>query len=78
MPPSDGKVRLTNYEARGYGNYVILRHPNGLETVYGHLNKALVKPDQVVRARTADRAWEAPAAVLVRTSISRPVIWDMP
>ena len=46
----DGKVRLTNYEARGYGNYVILRHPNGLETVYGHLNKALVKPDQVVRA----------------------------
>jgi len=46
----DGKVRLTNYEARGYGNYVILRHPNGLETVYGHLNKFLVKPDQVVRA----------------------------
>ena len=46
----DGKVRLTNYGARGYGNYVILRHPNGLETVYGHLNKALVKPDQVVRA----------------------------
>lgn len=46
----DGKVRLTNYEAKGYGNYVIIRHPNGLETVYGHLNKALVKPDQVVRA----------------------------
>lgn len=46
----DGKVRLTNYEAKGYGNYVILRHPNGLETVYGHLNKFLVKPDQVVRA----------------------------
>lgn len=46
----DGKVRLTNYEARGYGNYVIIRHPNGLETVYGHLNKHLVKPDDVVRA----------------------------
>lgn len=46
----DGKVRLTAYEARGYGNYVIVRHPNGLETVYGHLNKALVKPEQVVRA----------------------------
>lgn len=46
----DGKVRLTNYEARGYGNYVIMRHPNGLETVYGHLNKFLVKPDQVVKA----------------------------
>lgn len=46
----DGKVRLTNYEARGYGNYVIIRHPNGLETVYGHLNKHLVKPEQVVKA----------------------------
>lgn len=46
----DGKVRLTNYEGKGYGNYVIIRHPNGLETVYGHLNKFLVKPDQVVKA----------------------------
>lgn len=46
----DGKVRLTAYEARGYGNYVIIRHPNGLETVYGHLNKHLVKPDQTVKA----------------------------
>ncbi len=46
----DGKVRLTAYEAKGYGNYVIIRHPNGLETVYGHLNKHLVKPDQVVKA----------------------------
>lgn len=46
----DGKVRLTNYEAKGYGNYIIIRHPNDLETVYGHLNKALVKPDQVVKA----------------------------
>lgn len=46
----DGKVRLTNYEARGYGNYVIIRHPNGLETVYGHLTRPLVKADQTVRA----------------------------
>ncbi len=46
----DGKIRLTNYEANGYGNYVIIRHPNGLETVYGHLNKHLVKPNQVVKA----------------------------
>ena len=46
----DGKVRLTAYERKGYGNYIIIRHPNGLETVYGHLNKTLVKADQVVRA----------------------------
>lgn len=46
----DGKVRLSAYEAKGYGNYLILRHPNGLETVYGHLNKSLVKPDQNVKA----------------------------
>ncbi len=46
----DGKVRLTAYEAKGYGNYVIIRHPNDLETVYGHLNKPLVKPDQYVKA----------------------------
>lgn len=46
----DGKVRLTNFERRGYGNYVIIRHPNELETVYGHLSKFLVEPDQYVKA----------------------------
>lgn len=46
----DGKVRLTNYEARGYGKYVIIRHTNDLETVYGHLNKFLVEPNQYVKA----------------------------
>lgn len=46
----DGRVRLTNFERKGYGYYVILRHPNGLETVYGHLSKFLVKPDQYVKA----------------------------
>ncbi|MCH5213719.1 MAG: M23 family metallopeptidase [Muribaculaceae bacterium] len=45
-----GKVRVVNYEGNGYGNYVIIRHPNGLETVYGHLNKQLVKENQVVTA----------------------------
>lgn len=46
----DGKVRLTNFERRGYGYYVIIRHPNELETVYGHLSKFLVKADQYVKA----------------------------
>eukprot|EP00825_Cyclidium_porcatum_P042418 TRINITY_DN5800_c0_g1_i6.p2 TRINITY_DN5800_c0_g1~~TRINITY_DN5800_c0_g1_i6.p2 ORF type:complete len:210 (+),score=12.36 TRINITY_DN5800_c0_g1_i6:3-632(+) len=34
----------------GYGYYVVIRHTNGLETVYGHLSKQLVSPDQVVKA----------------------------
>ena len=43
-----GKVRLTRFERGGYGYYVILRHANGLETVYGHLSRFLVKPNQTV------------------------------
>ncbi len=46
----DGRIRLTNYERKGYGYYVIVRHPNGLETVYGHLSKFLVEPNQYVKA----------------------------
>lgn len=46
----DGKVRVVKYEAGGYGHYVVVRHDNGLETVYGHLSRALVKPGQRVRA----------------------------
>lgn len=46
----DGKVRLTKYERRGYGYYVVMRHDNGMETVYGHLSRFLVKPDQWVKA----------------------------
>ena len=44
-----GKVRLTRYDRRGYGYYVIVRHHNGLETVYGHLSKFLVKPNQDIK-----------------------------
>ncbi len=46
----DGKVRLVKYEAGGYGHYIVVRHDNGLETVYGHLSRTLVKPGQRVRA----------------------------
>ncbi len=46
----DGKVRVCEYERRGYGYYVVVRHPNGLETVYGHLSKFLVSDNQVVRS----------------------------
>ncbi len=46
----DGKVRIVRYEGRGYGKYVVIRHNNGLETIYGHLSKQLVTEDQEVRA----------------------------
>ena len=46
----DGKVRVKRYERRGYGYYLVLRHPNGLETVYGHLSQFLVDQDQEVKA----------------------------
>ena len=45
-----GKVRVVRYEAKGYGNYVVIRHNNGLETIYGHLSKHLVRENQTVRA----------------------------
>ena len=45
-----GKVRIVRYEGRGYGKYVVIRHYNGLETIYGHMSKQLVTEDQEVRA----------------------------
>lgn len=46
----DGKVRVKQYERRGYGYYLVLRHPNGLETVYGHLSRFLVEENDVVKS----------------------------
>ena len=46
----DGKVRITSYQRRGYGHYVVVRHNNGIETLYAHLSKKLVKANQNVKA----------------------------
>lgn len=48
----DGKVRVVKNEGdrRGYGKYIVIRHPNGLETLYGHLSKQIVSEDQIVKA----------------------------
>ena len=46
----DGVVRTTGYEKKGYGYYVVVRHYNGLETVYAHLSKVLSFRGDVVRA----------------------------
>ena len=45
-----GKVRVVKYDANGYGKYIVIRHNNGLETIYGHLSKQIVSPNQTVRA----------------------------
>ncbi len=45
-----GKVRVVRYDVGGYGNFIVIRHYNGLETVYGHLSRQLVDENQVVKA----------------------------
>lgn len=46
----DGIVRLARYDRYGYGHYILIRHYNGLETLYGHLSKRLLKPGDMVKA----------------------------
>lgn len=45
-----GKIRYATYNTGGFGNLVIIRHNNGLETFYAHLSKLLVFPNQDVKA----------------------------
>jgi hypothetical protein len=45
-----GKVRYARYNEGGFGNLVVVRHFNGLETFYAHLSKHLVVPNQEVKA----------------------------
>ena len=49
----EGKIRITRTEKYGYGYFVVIRHDNSLETLYGHLSKILVTPDQFVKAGEA-------------------------
>ena len=47
----DGVVRYAKYNRGGFGNLVIIRHYNGLETYYAHLSKLKVMVNQVVKAK---------------------------
>lgn len=49
----DGKVRIVEFQRGGYGNVVVIRHANGLETVYGHHSRNLVQAGDVVKAGDA-------------------------
>lgn len=44
-----GKVRVST-SMRGYGNLVVIRHENGLETFYGHLSRRDVQSGDFVNA----------------------------
>jgi murein DD-endopeptidase MepM/ murein hydrolase activator NlpD len=46
----EGVVRIKRAERGGYGNFIVLRHRNGLETLYGHLSQHLVKLGEEVKA----------------------------
>ncbi|MEZ0486187.1 peptidoglycan DD-metalloendopeptidase family protein [Fibrella aquatica] len=46
----DGIVRIVGWDGSGYGRFVLVRHYNGLETLYGHMSKQLVENGQLVKA----------------------------
>jgi murein DD-endopeptidase MepM/ murein hydrolase activator NlpD len=52
VAPMRGMVRVVgnNGKRKGYGNFIVIRHYNGLETVYGHLSKILVEINQIVES----------------------------
>lgn len=46
----EGQVRIIDYERGGYGHYIVVRHPNGFETVYAHLSRVLMHKNDTVKA----------------------------
>ena len=46
---ADGVVKVSSYAKNGFGNYVILRHGNGYETVFAHMSKRLVKQGEKIQ-----------------------------
>jgi len=48
LAADDGIVALVGSGTTGYGNYVVIAHAGGLDTLYGHLSAALVKPGQTI------------------------------
>lgn len=47
----NGKVRISTY-SKSYGHVIVVRHDNGLETIYAHLSKRLVETDSIIPTGT--------------------------
>jgi murein DD-endopeptidase MepM/ murein hydrolase activator NlpD len=45
----DGTVAYAGNELRGYGNLILIRHPNGFVTAYAHTSEILVKRNEAVK-----------------------------
>ena len=47
----DGMIRIAGWDGGGYGRFVLVRHYNGLETLYGHMSKNdIVVTGQIIKA----------------------------
>lgn len=46
----EGIVRVVRVDRYGYGNFIVVAHKHGIETLYGHLSRPLVQVGQHVRA----------------------------
>lgn len=51
-PLMAGTVALVKNEKYGYGNYIVIAHEKGYETLYAHLSKSMVKEGQPVTTDT--------------------------
>jgi LysM repeat protein len=47
---ADGIVRVIENDRYGYGKVVVVRHRDGLETLYGHLSRTLVEGNQQIKS----------------------------
>lgn len=47
---ASGRVRVADHPGKtGFGNYIVITHPNGQETVYAHLSAVNVRVGQTVK-----------------------------
>lgn len=44
-----GRVIVSKENNKGMGSYVIIRHPGNIITIYGHLSKIYVIPNELIR-----------------------------